>query len=70
MLDLITAENGLSYGLLWKWYSIFIEAINTSVNSVLRHRILIYFTGTFFQCATVTVHQFFYILHSSYNFIL
>ena len=45
MPHFITAESGLPYYLLLK-----IEAINTSVKSVLRHGILIYFTGNFFQC--------------------
>ena len=46
MLHFITVENGLPYFLLWK---ILIETINKSVKIVLRHRILIYFKGNFFQ---------------------
>ena len=39
------------------WYSILIETINKSVKSVLRYRILIYFTGNFFQCGISNYNQ-------------
>ena len=39
------------------WYSILIENINKSVQSVLRHRILNYFTGNFFQSGISSYNQ-------------
>ena len=39
------------------WYSILIENINKSIKSVLRHRILIYFTGNFFPSGISSYHQ-------------
>ena len=39
------------------WYSILIETINESAKSVPRHRILIYFTGNFFQCGISSFNQ-------------
>ena len=40
-----------------KWYFYLIETINTSVKSVLRHIILTYFTGKFFQCGISSYNQ-------------
>ena len=39
------------------WNSILLETIKKSVKSVLRHRILIFFTGNFFQCGISSYNQ-------------
>ena len=62
MLDYITAENRLSCENMILF--IFIGTINTSVNSVIRHKILIYFTGNSLQCG---ISSYDYYVESKYT---